>query len=292
MPDAKTGMLGVIGDPIEHSLSPIMHNFIFQKLGLNFCYHAFRVIDRDLPHAIDGFRALNFRGINVTLPHKQNIIQYLDEVHDDAAQLAAVNTVLFSHGKALGFNTDVKGFMNAVINFGVNLEGEKAILLGAGGSARAVALGLLRLGCKEIAIYNRSLPNAQIMAAFLVKKTGISVFFAHDLKDRQLYRDVENAAILVNATNVGMAPDIEKSPLPYDLKLNSKMFVFDLIYNPAETALLSFARKQGVQIQNGLEMLIFQGIASLEIWLGKEIDVSNFFNNLKNKIIEALEENG
>ncbi len=292
MADAKTKLLGVIGDPIEHSLSPVMHNFILERLGLNFCYHAFHVKQEDLPRALNSFQILNFRGINVTLPHKEKIIQYLDEIQEEAALLEAVNTVLFKKEKIIGYNTDVVGFMKSVENLGINLKEKKAILIGAGGSAKAVALGLQKLGCKEIIIYNRTLKNAQVMAAFLKEKSGQNIFSALDLKDSQIYQDVRDGAILVNATNVGMGKDKTKTPLPDDLKMNSDMLVFDLIYNPLETALLKMAREQGVRTQNGLEMLIYQGIASLEIWLGRKIEISSFLNDLKNKIIGALAKDG
>ena len=292
MVDAQTKILGVIGDPIEHSLSPLMHNFILKKIGMNFCYHAFRVTDSQLPEAVAGARALNFRGLNVTLPHKTRIVRFLDEIHDEADDLEAVNTVLFSHGKMLGFNTDVIGFMLAVRKTGVDLAGKKAILIGAGGSAKAVALGLLRLGSNEISIYNRNEIRAQITADFLKKKSGSNIFSARALSDWQLYRDVENAAILVNATSVGMYPDFEQIALPEDLKLNPEILVFDLVYNPIETALLKFARSQGAKAENGLDMLIYQGVASEKIWMGRELDVSDFYDELKKTIIEALEKNG
>ena len=269
--DPTTKLLGLIGDPVEHSLSPAMQNFIFKKLNLNYCYLAFRVNAEELKHALEGIRALRIAGVNVTVPHKQSVIRFLDELDHEANILKAVNTIKNTDGKLIGYNTDGIGFRRSLKAQNIKLSGKRAVVLGAGGAARAAVYSLIMLGIGPMIIYNRTLSRAKELADEMRASTGFKAIHGRELDDDQLLEDLQSAQLLVNATSVGMHPDVHSSPIKDVSALHAGLFVYDLIYNPAKTKLLQDAEKQGARILNGLDMLIYQGIESLKIWTGVEI---------------------
>jgi len=263
----KTKVCAVIGDPVEHSLSPCFQNAAFQHLGLDFVYVAFTVKAEELRGAIEGVRSLGFHGLNVTMPHKISIIQYLDELDEDAERIGSVNTVLNRDGRLIGYTTDGVGALNALKNNGVDPKGKKIVILGAGGASRSVSLALIK-EAKELVILNRTVRRAERLVCDLHRlvKEDEKVR-SGGLTEENLRKELENADILINATPVGMMPNEDKMPVKEE-HLHPNLVVFDLVYNPIETKLLRKAKMIGAKTIDGLSMLIHQGAASFEIWTG------------------------
>jgi len=259
----KTRVCAVIGDPVEHSLSPVMHNAAFKKLGLNLVYVAFKVTRNELKEAISGARSLGLRGLNVTMPHKKAVISYLDETDSTAEAIGAVNTILNNQGKLVGYNTDGKGAMIALKENGIYPEEKKMLILGAGGAAKAIAFQAAQ-EVEELVILNRTSEKATKLAELLCKKFGNKVK-GGALSAEVLKEELKTTDILVNATSVGMHPDVNRSPVPSDL-LRRELCVMDIIYNPLETKLVKDAKSVGAKVVLGLEMLLYQGAVAFEIW--------------------------
>jgi shikimate dehydrogenase len=260
----KTKVCAVIGDPIEHTLSPIMHNAAFEHLKLDFVFLAFRVAPDQLEHAIKGIRALGIRGLNVTMPHKNAVTEFIDEPDAAVKFLRAANTILNQGGKLRGFNTDGVGAVKALKHNGVALAGKKVLLLGAGGAAKAIAFCLAR-EVDELCVLNRDAGKARELASVL-QPCGKKIV-GNDLSPRQIQKELQNSDVLINATSVGMAPNIFET-LVKPSWLKPDVCVMDIVYNPVETKLVREARGAGVKVVNGVEMLLFQGAASFEIWTG------------------------
>ena len=261
--NGKTRVCAVIGDPVEHSLSPAMHNAAFQKLGLNLVYVAFKVTRNELKEAISGAKSLGLRGLNVTMPHKNAVIKYLDETDSTAEAIGAVNTILNEQGKLVGYNTDGKGAMIALQESGIYTEEKKMLLLGAGGAAKAIAFQAAQ-EAEELVILNRTPEKAEQLAELLRKKFGNKVK-GRALSAEILKKELKTADILVNATPVGMHPHVNTSPIPSDL-LRRDLCVMDIVYNPLETKLVEDAKAVGAKVVWGLDMLLYQGAVSFEIW--------------------------
>ncbi len=267
--NGKTKIIGVIGKNIKNSLSPLFHNQIILKYSLNFCYLPFQVAETDLGKAIQGIKALNIRGINITFPYKEKVIEFLDEVEESARRIGAVNTIVNNKGILIGYNTDVIGFKKSLQEDAkFIIKEKKAVILGAGGAARAVVYALLEEKIEEICIFNRTLEKAkkikQNLSSFF-PKSRISVFplEGEDLKDK-----IEKAHLLVNATSLGMPPRVDNTPLPDEKLFHPNLLVYDLIYQPARTLFLRQAERAGAKIINGLPMLVYQGIESFYLWTG------------------------
>ena len=258
-------MCGVIGDPIEHTLSPAMHNAAFNHLKLDFVFLAFRVKAAELEDAMRGMRGLGIHGLNVTMPHKTAVIKYLDEVDSTVKFLGSVNTILNDDGRLLGFNTDGVGALRALRDNGVNLNGKKLLLLGAGGAAKAVAYALAK-EVGELCVLNRATEKAKELAEALSRAFGRKVV-GDALSSSALQRNLRDADVLINATSVGMHPNINQS-LVAPQWLKPDLTVMDIVYNPLETKLVKDAKAVGAQVVSGVEMLLYQGAASFEIWTG------------------------
>jgi shikimate dehydrogenase len=262
----KTQLLGVIGDPVEHSLSPTMHNAALTALGLDFVYLPLPVKVKGLKAALEGFEAIGVVGFNVTIPHKQAIIPLLAEVTPKAKLVGAVNTVWWTEAGWSGTNTDVTGFI-APLQKLRNQSGVTPIVLGNGGAARAVVVGCAELGCEEVHVVGR---NGEKLRQFQESWQGtplenkVIVHFREDLPNL-----LPNANLLINTTPVGMFPKIDALPVNTEMmeKINQSAIAYDLIYNPRPTKFLQIAQQQGLQTIDGTEMLIEQGAAALEIWL-------------------------
>jgi shikimate dehydrogenase len=261
--NGKTKVCAIIGDPVGHSLSPVMHNAAFKELGLNIVYVAFPVKTGMLKDAILGARRLGLLGLNVTMPHKHAVIQYLDETESTAKAIGAVNTILNERGKLFGYNTDGKGAMIALQENHVDPEEKKMLLLCAGGAAKAIAFQAAQ-ETDELVILNRTQKKAKQLAELLNKTFGTKVK-CRTLSTEVLNEELETTGILVNATSVGMSPDVNSSPVPADL-LHSGLCVMDIVYNPLETKLLKDAKIAGAKVVSGLEMLFYQGAVAFEIW--------------------------
>jgi len=267
--NGKTKIIGIIGKNIENSLSPLIHNQIILKHSLNFCYLPFQVAETNLGKAIQGIKALNIRGVNITFPYKVKVIKFLDEVEESARRVGAVNTIVNNKGILTGYNTDVIGFKKSLQGDGkVAIKGEKAVILGAGGAARGVVYALLEEGIEEISIFNRTLERAekikQNLSSFF-PKSRISVF---PLEEEDIKDKIEEAHLLVNTTSLGIAPQSDNTPLPDKKLFHPNLLVYDLIYHPAKTLFLRQAERAGAKIMNGLPMLVYQGIESFYLWTG------------------------
>jgi len=279
----KTRVCAIIGDPVEHSLSPVMHNAAFKELGLNLVYVAFTVTRNELKDAISSARSLGLRGLNVTMPHKNAVMNYLDETDSTAKAIGSVNTILNDKGKLIGFNTDGVGAMRALKENGIPPDGKKMLLLGAGGAAKAIAFQAAQ-EVEELVILNRTSEKAEKLAGLLRKKFGERVK-GGALSAEVLNKEMKDADILVNATSVGMHPDVNRSPVPSDL-LRSGMCVMDIIYNPLETKLLTDAKSVGAKVVSGLEMLLYQGAVAFEIWTNSPAPVEVMKKAALNKLTE------
>lgn len=263
----KTKLCGLIGDPVEHTMSPAMHNVAFAKMGLDFVYVPFRVKPEDLTQAVAGMKALNIRGLNVTIPHKVAIISLLDELDPLAEKIGAVNTVVNDSGILQGFNTDAIGFLEALMQRGAEPKGKKVVVLGAGGAGRAASFVLAERGAQLLILNRRQeLGWAEELAEQLTQAFGKEVR-AMELTDGNLAQALEGAYILVNATSVGMTPNTDETPVGADL-LKPSLVVFDVVYNPVKTKLMRQAEQIGAQTVSGLEMLVWQGALAFELWTG------------------------
>ncbi len=278
---ARTNILCVIGHPIEHSMSPVIHNAALNDLALDYVYLAFDVLTNDLEKAILGIKKGNIKGINVTIPHKEAIIPYLDELDPLSKQIGAVNTIKNEGGVLLGRNTDALGAKQALLDAGFKIEGKKALILGAGGAARAISFALSEKS-DEIFISNRTEERAIKLAKELQEKAKIKAT-GKDMSEKTLRTLAYSVDILINTTPIGMYPKIDISPISKDF-LNENLFVFDIIYNPLQTRLLKDAKETGSKILNGLDMFINQGALAFEWWTGKKPNVKL----MKEKIIEQL----
>ena len=281
----KTKICGLIGDPVAHTISPAMHNAAFVSLGLDYVYVPFPVKPNDLSKAIDGIRAFNICGLNVTIPHKVAVIPLLDSLDSLAEQIGAVNTIVNDNGKLKGYNTDALGFLQVLLKNGIEPKGKQVVLLGAGGAARAISFALADHGA-ELTILNRKqeLDWAVALAAQVSKTYGEEIN-AMELDSINLQKVLAGADILVNATSVGMSPHIEETPVTAGL-LKPCLVVYDIVYNPAETRLLREARQAGAQKIGGLDMLVGQGAAAFELWTGQKAPI----DIMKQAAIKALQE--
>ncbi|OOM11808.1 shikimate dehydrogenase [Clostridium saccharobutylicum] len=271
----KTQLTGLLGTPVSHSISPIMHNESFAKLGLDFAYLAFNVGNEGVKSAVEGLRTLNARGFNVTMPNKTVICQYLDKLSPAAELAGAVNTVVNDNGVLTGHITDGTGYMRSLKEAGIDIIGKKMTIVGAGGAATAIEIQAALDGVKEISIFNikdEFFERAKKTVKDINEKTNCKATL-FDLEDKEtLIREIANSAILTNATGIGMKPYegqtcVEKSMLRSDL------IVSDVIYNPEKTTLLEMAEEIGCTTINGLGMLLWQGARAFEIWTGKEMPV-------------------
>ena len=277
MIDSKTKLLGLIGHPVEHSLSPIMHNEALRDKNLNYVYLAFDVHPDRLKYVVSGAKALGtFSGFNVTVPHKVEIIKYLDEIDNEAQLIGAVNTVKIKDNKAIGYNTDGLGVRMSLEEEIGRIKGKNILIIGAGGAARAVSFELAK--DNSITIINRTVENAKTLAKDISNKLNKNIGYGG------LNIDIEDYNIIIHTTPVGMYPNINTKPIIDVDKINKDMVVMDLIYNPRETVLLKESRKRGAKTINGLGMLVYQGAIAFEIWTGIKPDVKVMKRKIENII--------
>ncbi len=277
---AQTRLCGLLGNPVEHSLSPAIHNAAFQKLGLNFAYLAFPVENQDLDHAIRGIRALgHIRGFSVTIPHKVSIMPFLDSIETTAQHIGSVNTILKENGKLIGRNTDATGALQALRLGGVTLEDQQVIIVGSGGAARAIAFGL----CVEGKIGNLVLlgiddKERTALATDLRNKTEMSVT-DYPLEDSTLGTAAAASQLLIHCTPIGMHPKVEQSCVPKNF-LHPGLTVMDIVYNPLNTQLLQDAQAAGCQTIQGIDMFLHQAVGQFELWTGQTAPVDTMRNIL------------
>lgn len=274
--DGHTRLVGLIGYPVEHTRSPQMHNAAFEALGLNYCYVPLAVAPADLSAAIAGLAALGFVGVNVTIPHKQAVIPYLDELSAEAQAIGAVNTIVFAGGRRIGYNTDGAGFLRALTDRGFSAAGRRALVLGAGGAARAVVYALAQAGA-EVTVLNRTEAKAASLAAELRRYVPGEIQ-SGALASGQIARLAPAVDLVVNATSVGMGAHVGESPWPADAPFPSTAIAYDLIYSGAvgarPTAFLRQAEAAGAQTLDGSYMLVYQGALAFEKWTGQPAPVA------------------
>ena len=282
----------VIGDPIKHSLSPEIHNLIYQYIGIDFHYESLWIKSDSLSTFVEESKTLGRPGFNVTIPHKESIIPLLNKVDPLAKRIGAVNTVANRNGELIGYNTDITGFTIALKMNGY-LPGEKAVILGAGGAARAVVVALYSLGLRQLAVLDIVPERAEKLKTDFKNLDGLKII-AGPPKDKNLEDNLKETTLLINATPVGMWPEVDKSPLPHTKLLQllpDNTIVFDIVYRPVITLLLANARSRGLKTISGLSMLISQAIAAEEIWLGRKLP-EELFGKVWKHISKILEENG
>ncbi len=266
----KTQLLGVIGHPVEHSLSPAMHNAAIANLGLDYIYLPFPIAPTNLKTALDGFAAIGVVGFSVTIPHKQAILPLLSEISPIAQAVGAVNTVVRKDNQWLGTNTDVDGFISPLRNYDQNWSQQVAVVLGNGGAARAVVAGLTQLGISQIHVLGRNLEKLQAFQQSW-QNSPLSVNLqVHEWKS--LPKLISQANLLVNTTPVGMYPRIGESPVSIEdmANLQQGAIAYDLIYTPKPTQFLQQAQQVGAVAIDGLEMLVQQGAIALKMWLKRD----------------------
>lgn len=269
-PNASTQLYGIIGHPVRHSLSPIMHNNAFKKRKINAIYLAFDVTN--LEAAIAGIKALGIRGLSVTIPHKEAVMKYLDEIDDMAKRIGAVNTIINREGKLLGSNTDWLGAVRALEEV-IALKGKKVLIIGAGGSARAICIGIRDKGA-NVHIANRTISKAKSLAYLC----GASFSGIDELNN--ISNDFD---ILINTTPVGMSPNEDKIIIDPKVLSNFKV-VMDIVYSPVETLLLKEAKKRGCKTVSGLKMLLYQAIAQFELWINQLAPIEE----MERALLEAI----
>jgi shikimate dehydrogenase len=268
---AQTQLCGLLGNPVDHSLSPAIHNAAFEKLGLNFAYLAFPV--EDLENAIRGIRALgHIRGFSVTIPHKVSILPLLDSVETTAKHIGSVNTIIKDRGMLVGSNTDASGALQALRQGGVNLVGQEVVILGSGGAARAIAFGLCIEGnIGHLTLLGIDDKERKALATDLQTKTGVTIS-DDQLNASTLKQALANAHLLIHCTPIGMHPKIEHSCVPKAL-LHQKLTVMDIVYNPLNTQLLQDAQASGCRTIRGIEMFLHQAVGQFELWTGESAPV-------------------
>lgn len=273
-----TELIGLIATPIRHSSSPKMHNEAFAKLGLDYAYLAFEVGTEQLESTIKGFRGMNVRGCNVSMPNKTVVHKYLDKLSDAAELCGAVNTVVNDNGVLTGHITDGIGYMKSLEDAGINPIGKKMTIVGAGGAATAIEIQAALDGVAELSIFNIKddfYERAKQTVKDINEKTSCKAKL-YDLADLdKLKEEISNSYIFTNATGMGMKPLEGKTYIPDASFLRPELIVSDVVYSPRETALLKMAKEVGCKTVNGLGMMLFQGAAAFEMWTGKEMPIEH-----------------
>ena len=288
MYDGHTRTCGLIGNPVEHTISPLIHNHLADKLGDNLVYVPFHVAHGKLEEAVKGAFALNLLGCNVTVPYKSDVIPYLERMDPLAERIGAVNTLVRSENGFQGFNTDMPGLYRAFERDGVKIQGEEVLILGAGGVARAVAILLAEKGASRIVILNRSIDKAVSIAK------EVNGYVGRDLVEvlpLVVYKQLTGRYMAIQATSVGMYPRVEEAIIedPDFYKLIHTGY--DLIYNPAVTRFMQYVKQSGGKAYNGLKMLLYQGIIAYELWTGKVIS-DRLADQVYDKMVEAMGNKG
>ena len=263
--NGSTQVVGLFGWPISHTFSPAMHNAAFEALNLNWVYIPLPLAPEQISNAIPSLNTLNFVGANVTIPHKQAIMRYLDHIDTSARDIGAVNTIVLRDEGVSGHNTDEYGFLQSLLEAGFDPKGARCLILGAGGAARATVFSLANVGATEITICNRTVERAAFLVDDLHNRFDNIHFSYETLAPQSLERVDGQIDLVVNTTSVGMTPRIEASPWPEDVSLPQAV-ICDLVYNPPQTRFLRQAEAAGLKTIDGIGMLVHQGARSFEIW--------------------------
>jgi shikimate dehydrogenase len=266
--DGNTNLLGLIGNPVEHSFSPVMHNAAFKELKLNYVYLPFKVEKENLKNVITGANSLNIKGLNVTIPYKIDIIKYLDNLDPIAKLIGAVNTIDLNRMK--GYNTDGIGALKAIEEI-TNIKNKKLVITGAGGASRAISFQFANSAIDELVIINRNEKKAVLLAKE-IKNSGLHDNVKYGSLS-ELKNELSNADIFIDTTPIGMDPNINDEPIANSKILHEDLIVNDIVYNPLETSLIKEAKKVNAKTVSGLKMLIYQGAESFKIWTGEDAPI-------------------
>ena len=278
MIDGHTKLTGLLGSPVSHSISPLMHNEAFRLLDLNYVYLCFDVPEANLADTVKGLRCMNIAGFNCTMPDKTKICELIDDLSDAARMIGAVNTVVNKNGRLVGHNTDGIGYMQAVKEAGHDIIGKEMTLLGAGGAATAIAVQAALDGVKEISIFNihdKFWANAEETVKKINERTDCKATL-YDLDDKEKLREeMADSFIFVNGTGVGMKPLEGMSVVPDKSFFRPELIVVDVPYSPLETTMRKMAKEVGCKTMNGLGMMLFQGAAAFKLWTGKDMPIEH-----------------
>jgi shikimate dehydrogenase len=278
--DVNTKLVGLLGNPLGHSLSPAMHNRAFEVLGLNFFYMPIEVTPENLEAVTRGISKMNFAGYNVTIPHKIRIMEHLDHIDELARAIGAVNTVTIQGGVSTGHNTDGEGYVRSLeAQTGIFVKEKVLFVVGCGGAARAIAMTLAFRGAGKIFLCNRTEQKAHDLAAEINTKAGPCCEVIR-MAPSAMKSAIGQAHILINATNIGMHPDEDHMPLDAGL-IPEGIVVSDIVYNPLKTKLLQAGEKKGCPLVSGLGMLVYQGAAAFQMWTGAEPPVDEMFAQVR-----------
>lgn len=269
MINGSTKIVGIFGYPVKHTASPCMHNAAFQALNLNWAYLPLEVKPELLEIAVKAIVPLNIQGVNITIPHKRNVVPFLDKLSDEAEFIGAVNTIVKKGNKLIGYNTDGEGFIKALEEENISCVGKNVLVLGAGGASYGISRELLSKGVNKLTITNRTFEKAEDLKRRLSGKQFSGKVDTLPLEFSRFKSAIKDVHILINATSMGMKED-EPLLINEDC-LNAPLeTVVDLIYSPSETQLLKMAKERGIKTMNGLNMLLHQGALSFQLWTGKE----------------------
>ncbi len=278
---SNTKLLGLIGHPIKQSFSPYIHNITTELLKTDYIYLPFDVTTDNLHNALKGMIALDIRGFNVTIPHKENILQYLNNISEEASIVGAANTILNDHGTLYGYNTDIYGITETLLPYKEELNGKTVTIVGAGGVARAAIYSLLRnFKIDKINLINRTKQRAETLKEYFTDKMKFDCFETFELVPPDNIELFSQSKLIINATSVGMTPDDDDTITPLKESFHKKQIVFDMVYNPAKTQLLQIAKKSGAKTLDGLKMLVYQAAKSYELWTGEEMPIDKIYKTL------------
>ncbi len=274
--NGKTRTCGIIGSPVEHTMSPVIHNTLSQSMGINMAYVPFHVKDGQLEAAVKGAYGLNILGMNVTVPYKSDVVAQLAEIDPLAEKIGAVNTLVRTEGGYKGYNTDMTGLLRAMKSDGINIEGEEVIILGAGGVGRAVAFLCAANGADKVYLLNRSVEKADSVAAEVNKALATEHVEPMALSDYQkLLRGAENRYVVIQCTSVGLSPNVNDVVIADGDFYHYIRFGYDLIYSPRETQFMKYVTDNGGMAFNGLKMLLYQALDAFELWNGCKVSDEN-----------------
>lgn len=275
MINSKTYLTGLIGNPVEHSLSPEIHNFMFAETKENGIYLAFKVEKENIKKTLEGMKSLGIKGFNVTIPHKEEVLSSLDFISEEVKAIKACNTIFNNDGKLEGYNTDYLGFLKTLEEEGFQIKGKNIAVLGAGGASRAILWALKNNNPSNVDIFNRSLDKVKnLIEEFEIESSR--AFLLTDFKNHSLKYD-----LIINTTSVGMGTLKDQSPIEENVELKKEIILYDLIYNPSKTKFLEIGASRNLKIINGLDMLLYQAILSFQIWTKKEFDIKDMKSKLK-----------
>ncbi|MCW8848396.1 MAG: shikimate dehydrogenase [Melioribacteraceae bacterium] len=281
----STKIVGIIGHPIKHSFSPQMHNMCFQVQGLNYIYLPFDVPTSNLKDALKSINVLGIRGLNVTLPHKEKIIQFMDHVSEEASTVGAVNTIVNEGSQLFGYNTDINGIVESLTPYKDEIAKSIVTVIGAGGAARSVLYALIRhFKVDKINIINRTEERTEAIKDYFIDKMRFDNIKTFELMAKENLNQFQESKLIINTTSIGMAPNTDDTPTEIKESFNSSQIVFDLIYNPLKTKFIEIAESQGAKVINGLKMFVVQGAKSFELWTGNKMDTNLMYEELSKSI--------